>query len=71
MNYVFINTFDKSGAVHVRSLFSVAVATLQVYPLGALPCAPPVWQFENCPARAVADRELLSLRLEPHDTCAL
>jgi len=41
MNSVFIHTFDKTGAVHVRSLFSVAGATLHVYPLGAFPCAPP------------------------------
>jgi len=41
MNSVFVHTFDKSGTVHVRSLFSMAGATLHVYPLGALPCAPP------------------------------
>ena len=41
MNSVFIHTSDKSGGVHVRSLFSVPGATLHVYPLGALPCAPP------------------------------
>jgi len=40
MNSVFIHTFDKSGALHVRILFSVAGATVQVYPLGALLCAP-------------------------------
>jgi len=40
MNSVFIHTFDKSGALHVRILFSVAGATLHVYPPGALPCAP-------------------------------
>jgi len=41
MNSVFIHTFDKSGALHVRILFSVAGATLHVYPLGVLQCAPP------------------------------
>jgi len=41
MNSVFIHTFDRSGAVHVRSLFSMAGATLHVYPVGTLPCAPP------------------------------
>jgi len=41
MNSVFIHTFDKSGALYVRILFSVAGATLHVNPLGALPCAPP------------------------------
>jgi len=76
MNSVFIHTFDKSGAFHVRSLFSVAGATLHVYPLGALPCAPPsgssraarpgLLQIESyCAVRALpgpsrAARELLS-----------
>ena len=76
MNSVFIHTFDISGAVHVRSLFSMAGATLHVYPLGALPCAPPSGslraaqpgplQIESyCAVRALPDqsravRQLLS-----------
>jgi len=72
MNSVCMHTFDKSGALPVRILFSAAGATIHVRPLGALPCAPPSdssraafavralsVQFERCLARAVADRELL------------
>ena len=41
MNSSSIHTFDRSGTLPVRTLFSAAGATLHVRPLGALPCAPP------------------------------
>ena len=73
MNPVFIQTFDKSGTLPARLLFSAAGATLHVRPLGALPGAPPsvqfesssraAVQFERCPARAVQFESCFPVRL--------